>query len=112
LGCDVPDNVRLDISRRLERLDENEKRELAAAAVIGRSFSFQLLAGISQIDVDELFTIIEKAQQMGIIVQAPRGPGSRLPSRMKLRHPGMQKGRNLSVREESSGRKSGCTSVK
>src|SRR6202023_3141299 len=39
---DVPDNVRLIISRRLERLDENEKRALAAAAVIGRSFSFRL----------------------------------------------------------------------
>jgi predicted ATPase len=39
---DVPENVRLIISRRLERLDENEKRALAAAAVIGRSFSFQL----------------------------------------------------------------------
>ena len=50
---DVPENVRLIIGRRLERLDESEKRVLAAAAVIGRSFSFQLLAGISLIDVDE-----------------------------------------------------------
>ena len=41
---DVPENVRLIIGRRLERLDENEKRVLAAAAVIGRSFSFQLLS--------------------------------------------------------------------
>ena len=50
---DVPENVRLIIGRRLERLDENEKLELAAAAVIGRSFSFQLLAAISHIDVDD-----------------------------------------------------------
>jgi predicted ATPase len=71
---DVPENVRLIISRRLERLDENEKRVLAAAAVIGRSFSFQLLTAISQIDVDELFTVIEKAQQMGIIVPSSEGP--------------------------------------
>jgi tetratricopeptide (TPR) repeat protein len=71
---EVPDNVRLIISRRLERLDENEKRALAAAAVIGRSFSFQLLAGISQIDIDELFDIIEKAQQMGIMVPSSEGP--------------------------------------
>ena len=71
---DVPENVRLIIGRRLERLDENEKRVLAAAAVIGRSFSFQLLTGISQIDVDELFTVIEKAQQMGIIVPSSEGP--------------------------------------
>jgi predicted ATPase len=70
---DLPENVRLIISRRLERLDENEKRALAAAAVVGRSFSFQLLTAISQIDVDELFTVIEKAQQMGIIVPSSDG---------------------------------------
>jgi predicted ATPase len=71
---DVPQNVRLIVGRRLERLNENEKRVLAAAAVIGRSFSFQLLAGISQIDIDELFTVIEKAQQLGIVVPSAEGP--------------------------------------
>jgi tetratricopeptide (TPR) repeat protein len=71
---DVPENVRLIIGRRLERLDENERRVLAAAAVIGRSFSFQLLTGISRIDVDELFTVVEKAQQMGIVVASAEGP--------------------------------------
>jgi hypothetical protein len=39
----------LIISRRLERLDENEKRVFAAAAVIGHSFSFRLLTAISQV---------------------------------------------------------------
>jgi tetratricopeptide (TPR) repeat protein len=71
---DIPDNVRLIISRRLERLDENERRALAAAAVIGRSFSFRLLTEVSQTDVDELFTVIEKAQQMGIIIPSSEGP--------------------------------------
>jgi tetratricopeptide (TPR) repeat protein len=71
---DVPENVRLIIGRRLERLAENEKRVLAAAAVIGRSFSFQLLTSISEIDIDELFAVIEKAQQMGIIVPSSEGP--------------------------------------
>jgi tetratricopeptide (TPR) repeat protein len=71
---DVPDNVRLIIRRRLERLDGTEKRTLAAAAVIGRSFSFRLLTAVSQMDVDELFTVIEKAQQMGIVVPSSEGP--------------------------------------
>ena len=71
---DVPENVRLIISRRLERLDENEKQVLAAAAVIGRSFSFQLLTAVSQVNVDELFTVIEKALRMGIIVSSSEGP--------------------------------------
>jgi tetratricopeptide (TPR) repeat protein len=42
--------------------------------VIGRSFSFQLLTEVSQIDVDELFTVLEKALQMGIIVPSSEGP--------------------------------------
>jgi hypothetical protein len=71
---DVPDNVRLIVGRRLERLDENEKRALTAAAVIGRSFSFKLLTTIWEIDVEELLTIVEKAQQMGIIVASSHGP--------------------------------------
>ena len=71
---EVPENVRLIIGRRLERFNENEKRVLAAAAVIGRSFSFRLLTEVSQVDVDELFTVIEKAQQMGVIVPSSEGP--------------------------------------
>jgi eukaryotic-like serine/threonine-protein kinase len=71
---DVPENVRLIIGRRLERFDENEKRVLAAAAIIGRNFSFRLLIEVSQIDVDVLFTVIDKAQQMGIIVASAEGP--------------------------------------
>src|SRR5208337_250687 len=72
---DVPENVRLIISRRLERLDVNERLVLAAAAVIGRTFSFQLLNAVSQIDVDQLFTVIERAQRMGIVVPSSEGPG-------------------------------------
>jgi AAA ATPase domain len=71
---EVPENVRLIIGRRLERLDENEKRALTAAAVIGRNFSFKLLNAICEIDVDELFTIVEKAQQMGIVVASSEAP--------------------------------------
>jgi predicted ATPase len=71
---DVPENIRLIIGRRLNRFDEDEKKIVSAAAVIGRSFSFQSLAAISQIDVDELFTVIEKAQQLGMIVPSSEGP--------------------------------------
>jgi predicted ATPase len=70
---EVPENVRLIIGRRLERLDENVKRALTAAAVIGRRFSFKLLTAICGIAVDELLTIVEKAQQMGIIVASSEG---------------------------------------
>jgi tetratricopeptide (TPR) repeat protein len=71
---DVPENIRLIIGRRLQRLDENENRALAAAAVIGRSFSFKLLTAVCEINVDELFDVIEKAQKMGLIIPSSEGP--------------------------------------
>ena len=70
---DVPESVRLIIGRRLERLDQNEKRALTTAAVIGRSFSFKLLAATCKIHVNELFAVVEKAQQMGIIASSAEG---------------------------------------
>ena len=73
---DVPENVRLIIGRRLERLSEDERWVLGATAVIGRSFSFQLLAEISHVEIDDLFAVVEKAQQMGIIVPSAEGPES------------------------------------
>jgi predicted ATPase len=81
---DVPENVRLIIGRRLERFGENEKRALAAAAVIGRSFSFQLLTAISQIDVDELFTVIERRSRWESSSSALKDPSSRSLSPMSL----------------------------
>jgi tetratricopeptide (TPR) repeat protein len=71
---DVPENVRLIIGRRLQRLSRDEKKVLQAAAVIGRSFSFQLLSDVTQSRVDEVFEAIEKAQQMRIIVPSSEGP--------------------------------------
>jgi len=72
---DVPENVRLVIGRRLDRLEERERHVLAAAAVIGRSFSFQLVRLLlDRVDVDELCNVVEKAQQMGLIVSSAEGP--------------------------------------
>jgi tetratricopeptide (TPR) repeat protein len=71
---DVPETVRLLIARRLKRFSDFEMRALSTAAVIGQSFSFQLLTAVIQMDMDELFTVIEKAQRMGIIVPSSEGP--------------------------------------
>ena len=78
---DVPENVRLIINRRLERLKSDEKRVLEAAAVIGRSFSFQLLSDVTQAPIDNVFGAIEKGLQMGIVVSIPRSPRQHSPSR-------------------------------
>ena len=72
---DVPENVRLVIGRRLDRLSEAERKILAAAAVIGRSFSFQLLRFLfDRVDVDDLCDATERAQQMGLLVPSAEGP--------------------------------------
>ena len=70
----VPENVRLIINRRLQRLNSDEKKVLEATAVIGRSFSFQLLSDVAHAQIDKVFDVIEKAQQMGIVVSSNQGP--------------------------------------
>jgi len=72
---DVPENVRMVIGRRLDRLGEPERKILAAAAVIGRSFSFQLVRLLlDEVDVDDLCDAVEKAQQMNLLVASAEGP--------------------------------------
>jgi tetratricopeptide (TPR) repeat protein len=73
---EVPENVRLITNRRLERLSSDQRKVLEAAAVIGRSFSFQLLSDVAQTHVDQLFGVVERAQQMGIVVPSSQGPGT------------------------------------
>ena len=62
---DVPEGVRLVISRRLERLGDDARRILTAAAVIGRSFPLDLLQAVTDAPEDavlDLFDDAEKAQ--------------------------------------------------
>jgi hypothetical protein len=70
---EIPDNALLVITRWLADLTEHEKRILAAAAVVGRRFSFQLLSALSQSNLDEVFSVIHKGQQIGILAASPRG---------------------------------------
>jgi hypothetical protein len=74
-GTEIPDNVLLVITRWLAALTEHEKRVLAAAAVVGRSFNFQLLSALNQSNLDDLFSVIHKGQQMGILVASPQDSG-------------------------------------
>jgi tetratricopeptide (TPR) repeat protein len=67
----VPDNVRLVLGRRLNRLGNNAHEVLSAASVIGRSFSFALLeAVLDWADPDELFAGLEEAQRTGFITSS------------------------------------------
>jgi predicted ATPase len=64
---DVPQSLRLVIGRRLSRLGDGTLKILATAAVIGRSFSFELLEASTRMDVDSLLDSVEEAEKAALI---------------------------------------------
>jgi len=72
---EVPDNLRLLLARRFERIDEPVLRILRAAAIIGPSFSFRMLqALLDGFDIDDLIDGIESARRAGVLVASAQGP--------------------------------------
>ena len=67
---DVPEGVRLVISRRLERISEDCRTALTDAAVVGRDFSFELLQNLTDLDADALLDAIDEAERANLIVAA------------------------------------------
>src|SRR2546426_11301069 len=71
---DVPEGVRLVISRRLERVSEECRTALTDAAVVGRDFSFELLQSLTQLGADCLLDAIDEAERANLIVAADDVP--------------------------------------
>jgi class 3 adenylate cyclase/tetratricopeptide (TPR) repeat protein len=69
----VPESVRLVIGRRLARIGEDGRKALAAAAVIGKGFSFELLRSLPGIDERQLLDAIDAAEAARLIVTASSG---------------------------------------
>jgi class 3 adenylate cyclase/tetratricopeptide (TPR) repeat protein len=67
---EVPEGVRLVIGRRLERLAEETRRILATAAAIGRAFSFDLLAALSDGREDAVLDAVDEALAAGLLAEA------------------------------------------
>ncbi len=63
----VPEGVRLVVGRRLDRLDENARRILTTAAVIGRSFSLRLLEELES-KPDAALDAIEEAERAHLVL--------------------------------------------
>jgi class 3 adenylate cyclase/tetratricopeptide (TPR) repeat protein len=90
---EVPRSIRLVIGQRLQRLSEGCHRVLTTAAVIGRSFSFELLealgdpsassgqapsAGSGQgVQADALLDAIDEAERAHLITSTADGPEAR-----------------------------------
>jgi len=68
----VPESVRLVLSRRLGRLSETARRVLTNAAVIGRSFSLRLLAQFEN-QPDGAIEAVEEAERAHLVVPESEG---------------------------------------
>ena len=64
---DVPQSLRLIIGRRLARLSDEARKILGPAAVLGRSFTFELLEASTRIDADSLLDYVEEVEKAGLI---------------------------------------------
>ena len=72
---DVPESVRLVLGRRLERLSEESRRSLSAAAVIGRSFNFTLINSmVGGLTEDALLDALDEGERAGLLTSTADGP--------------------------------------
>jgi predicted ATPase len=74
---EVPDSVLLVIRRRLARLSDAAQKALGAAAVIGGSFTFELLHAAIGGNADEMLGCIEEAEGAGVITSTVQYPEAR-----------------------------------
>ena len=86
-ALDVPEGVRLVISRRLERVSEECRTALTDAAVVGRDFTFDLLEKLIEGDADLLLDAIDEAERANLIVAADEGaaPAGTRPAEARFR---------------------------
>jgi class 3 adenylate cyclase/tetratricopeptide (TPR) repeat protein len=70
---DIPDNLQALLLARIDRLDPDPRRTMQIAAVIGRFFSYRVLAEIAE-DVPDLEKHLEYLQLMGLIQLNAQSP--------------------------------------
>lgn len=74
---EVPQSLRVVIGRRVARLTDDTQRALGTAAVIGRSFTFDLLRASTLSDADSLLDYLEEAEGAGLIASTLEYPEAR-----------------------------------
>jgi class 3 adenylate cyclase/tetratricopeptide (TPR) repeat protein len=70
---DIPDNLQALLLARIDRLDQETRRTLQLASVIGRVFNFRVLQSIAD-TVDDLDEKLRVLQQMDLIQETTRLP--------------------------------------
>ncbi|HWH94907.1 MAG TPA: AAA family ATPase, partial [Baekduia sp.] len=76
VGARVPGSVRDVLERRLQRLGDEVREPLAAAAVIGQEFDLELVGRMVDEDVDTVIEAVDAAADAALVI-APRHPGDR-----------------------------------
>ena len=71
---EVPESLRLVLGRRLERLGENGRRALAAAAIVGRAFTYELLEALGELAAEPLLDALEEAERARLVTPLSDAP--------------------------------------
>ena len=71
----IPDGVREAIERRLATLSPAARRVVTMAAVIGRSFSIEVLDGLAELPGERLLEALEEAAERRIVEEEAGAPG-------------------------------------
>ena len=77
VDIDLPQSMRLVIRRQLARLNDETRKILGTAAVIGRSFTFELLEAATRVDSDRLLDCVEEAERAALIASSLEYPDAR-----------------------------------
>ena len=72
---DVPESLRLVLGRRLQRLGDDGRRGLAAAAVVGRAFTYELLEALGELPPDALLDVLDEAGRARLVAPLSDAPG-------------------------------------
>jgi class 3 adenylate cyclase len=65
---EVPETVRLVLGRRIDRIAETAQGVLTTAACVGRSFTFDFLAEVSDAKEDDLLNALEEAERARLVI--------------------------------------------
>ncbi|MBW2295028.1 MAG: AAA family ATPase [Deltaproteobacteria bacterium] len=71
---EVPDTVNAVVAARIDRLDEEEKRVLQTAAVIGRRFSERVLGPVLGLPTERLHNVLRDLTKLGFVYQESQYP--------------------------------------